>query len=92
MNKKELLEVSKDIDSVLEEISELVEHSGSLTTTNLVEKYAEDNLNLDSMDDTAICLFLERIYQIQDLNRLSSIWLRLTRDKWNGQEAYENLK
>ena len=86
----ELLKVSKDIDSVLKEINELIEHSGSLTTFNLVEQYAEDNLNLDSMDDTAICLCLERLCQVEDLHRLSSKWLKLV--KWDKKEAYENLK
>jgi hypothetical protein len=85
-----LEKLSKEIDSILEEISELKEHSESLTTFKLVEEYAEDNLNLESMDDTAICLCLERLCQIEDLNRLSSKWLELI--KWSKKEAYENLK
>ena len=87
-----LEKLSKEIDSILEEISELKEHSESLTTFKLVEEYAEDNLNLESMDDTAICLCLERLCQIEDLNKLSSKWLELIRDKWDKKEAYENLK
>ena len=48
MNKKEIVVLSKDIDFIVETMGELPE------TSDLIEDYANLNLNLDSMDDTAI--------------------------------------
>ena len=61
-------------------------------TFDLVEDYAGNKLSLDFMDETAICLCLERFDQIKELQILSSKWLKLIKKNWCRKDAYKALK